>query len=242
MAKLYSLLFEAPLNTDTLALVRIEDKFILYDTKVLLDILTKFKTSKKVATTAATMQAVAAYVSTIQPIQSTGECSGAWSVGYSARNPAYRGAGILTVKLASAVLGVPLTSDRNSSSSPEAKAMWANVEKDSTFKRTELDNFYNSNRPDYKLKKNYVDVDGHTTTDRAGPRTPQASDDCLVPDKNKLGTGSAFQSSIDPTPFLERHREAMKVAETKLGRHPGSTDWLLASAGSAWFNKLYGMD
>jgi len=239
--KLYPLLFEASeefLDSSNLALCQFLTKeFILYDAEKLKEQLELIHEAEGYLTINWVYPTVAGYVKVRPPKTDTGSnCSGAWNIVYSGRNPAYPGAGVLTVKLASSVLGVPLTSDRNSSSTKKAKAMWKRVAGDSSMTRVPLDNWYK----DSSFEKQYADVDADgNATDRDGPRTPEPEDDCILPfELDSIGSADAFKASIDAGPLVSRHKEVLKVAASyKIS--PSEVEKYLQMAGDMWFDKVY---
>jgi len=242
--KLYSLLFEADdqkprWNPDNLALAhyKAENDFILYDTE-------KLKDAIKLGTRVNLLTVVAAYVELRKPRNQYSKCSGAWNIAFSARNPAYPGAGQLTVKLASSVMGVPLTSDRSGSSSKDAKAMWQRVAADSSFTKVPLDNWFEDNSQGDDPR--YMDImPSGKAVELPGPQTPTEEDDCIVPGGNiqtaakALGSKDAYQSSVDATPFQQRHEAMLTLVRSEMGQDEGTFARNLADAGSTLFNAVY---
>jgi len=238
--KLYSLLFEAKLDVSSLAVFKSRSDeggvFVLYDT---VELVRQFPAPSDEAF----MKAVVGAVTVRPPDEFSGDCAGAWNVAWSVRNPAYPGAGKLTIQLASSMLKAPVTSDRDSSSSPDAKAMWDRVAGDSGFQRVPLDNFRQKNPAKPSDGNIYVDVaddgDGLLVTDRDGPRTPPWFDDCVVPNVDKLGAGDAFKAKLDAGPFTSRHKATMHLLFKNHDADIREVEESLVAAGGAWFDKLY---
>jgi len=240
MVRLFPFLFEA-LDTTNLALCKVTGyQFVLYDTVKLTEIL---KQSAQAGGTADVesewiMPAVASYVEIRPPEPKSGSnCSGAWNITYSVRNPDFPGAAALTVKLASDLIKAPLTSDRESSSSDDAKAMWKRLSADSSMTRVPLDNWRYGGKNGGKQYKD-VTPDG-VPVPRDGPKTPELEDDCILPPTDtKIGSADAFRSTIDSKPYLVRHKEMIKTAAGfNLGE--SKLNFRLSSAGFKWFLKLY---
>ena len=247
--KLFPLLFEGDLgfNIHDLAVSRVDNtgpEFTLYDPERLKAIIEddplRFSNPRDLDAMADSMQCIAAWVEFSEPSPSMGNCSGAYYVAYSARNPKYRGAGQLLVKIASSMLEVPVTSDRSNSSSDSAKEMWDRLSDDPGMAKKELDNFVGYEDDDDVA---YVDIDPktRTATRRAGPRTPDPSDDCHTPRPvdRYLGSPDAYQSKMSTGAYQARHQQMLKWIKKETGMTPGQFEEVLNKTGTQWFHKLF---
>jgi len=239
MITLYSLLFEEAeqWNPNNLALAVIRNvKFVLYDTA-------KLRATDEMHNQPNIKDLVAAYILVTPP--RSGNCSGAASVALAARNPAYPGAGIMLYKLVSSALNKPITSDRENSTSDDAKAMWKKIEDvgKSGFTRLPLDNYYQGMGADNIYFT--VNPDG-TVKDGAGPLTPDTSDDCEAPGIDprdvgqNLGEPDAFQAAGGiAQPFIQRHQEQLAFVEERFGWNTKKFESELEAAGGVLFSTQY---
>ena len=180
------------------------------------------------------MNVVGSFISLEPPDASTGQCDGAWSVGNSARNAKYPGMGRVIYKLASAYMGVPLTSDRHETSSDDALALWQRLDRDPDMQATpEFDHFLGKQRLGTK------DSDFAKISE---PRTPSTHDDCSL-SRNGHDTfekGLKTKNTGMAAPFVQRHKKAMLMLNKFYSAK--ALEQLLADAGMAVFYVEYDLN
>lgn len=218
-------LFEEPLPEQNFALfIKDREDFILYDLNELKKITVGMEDTLPYPMEL--MPAVVAYVSVRKNSPEKGSnCSGAYSIAYSVRNPKYKGAGSLLIRIVSSELGVPLTSDRVASSTPDAMASWKRLAKLPDAEIVPLDNFYSKflDSMGNKIQKQYYHSDPKTGKLVDGePLTPTLSDDCgmnsysLDDTANKVGALNAFKFSMNTSTFKKNHQKGMKYVKEML--------------------------
>lgn len=112
-----------------------------------------------------------------------GKCYGTSFLSMIAANPRYPGAGYACCAFLSNAFRVPLTGDRDDSTTDAAKKTWTRIELDPDWEKVPLDNFFGDygtsniswvsfvgNWPDRKMKR-----------PRNAPATPRKVDDCSLP-------------------------------------------------------------
>ena len=184
---------------------------------------------------------IAAYAD-LDTSDDAGHCSGATSISVMVASPLFPAAGYFMYCLMSKVVGGPITSDRDASTSNSAKKTWTRIESSGDWKKIELDNHGNNY---------YVDVQG-TWPDRIvkklpGPKTPTEDDDCnlqgdsLTAMNLKLGTANAYTYtgpySADRT--LRLGQELENDIADELGIASNDLDKIIRKAALILFDKYY---
>jgi hypothetical protein len=144
-------------------------------------------------------------------------CKSAYQVSYLASNETYRAAGYAMYCFLSKLVGEPITSDREGSTSNSAKIAWARIETSGEWTRVFLDNYTSDGNvydSDEDPSTTYWKVDGtwprRKLIDLDEPATEDTADDCQLPGDNgtqanqKLGSGHAwiYKGSLNPEPLL----------------------------------------
>lgn len=171
-----------------------------------------------------------------------GHCSGATSISVMVASPLFPAAGYFMYCLMSKVVGGPITSDRDSSTSNSAKKTWTRIESSGDWKKVELDNHGDSY---------YVDVQG-TWPDRKviklpGPKTPPEDDDCnlrgdsLAAINAKLGTANAYTYTgpYSADSLLGLGQELEKDIADETGMNSNDIDGIIKIAAKNLFRKYY---
>ena len=140
----------------------------------------------------------------VEVTPSNDKCLGAYQISIIAGNQDFRGAGKLIYGLASDYYKVPITSDRNHSSSLADKKTWKSIDDSGgEYKNIgELDNY---------TKDNYVKYTKATDnfTDLSGPQTPNdPTDDCPLPSGG--GSEGYNPKKITGTPYAFTYNGSIK--------------------------------
>lgn len=161
------------------------------------------------------------------------DCSRAVEINYMVASPKHPGAGAALYGLISKYYGRPITSDRGSSTSDQAKVAWARIENSpGEWKKVELDNY--TDIPDGKGRsaETYFDAVGSWPNRKIdqldGPKTPETTDDCKLPETDtgstreidrKTGTFNAWKyvGPLDQAELIVAANKMMEDIEQETG-------------------------
>lgn len=185
-------------------------------------------------------------------------CNGAAEVNNVAGNPKFPAAGGTIYASMSKWLGVPLISDRHTSTSNSAKKAWAKIETSPDWERVVMDGYMTAKPPNPnndEWKKVYYDVDGswpnREIIPRDGPKTPHiVVDDCPAPEdadgewdelNRILGSadGWLYKGPLDVQGMLNRGLDLMKVVEEKIGLKVSRQQKLITNVARDFFGSKY---
>jgi hypothetical protein len=200
------------LNVNNLALLQKDSTYILYDSRVLNTIQLPPRRSNTPVNLNVDHCFVAGIIARSAKEQGLGNCNGALTVRLAVRtkNSEYKSAGILLYKIVSSINKLPLISDRERSTSEQAKQVWKRFESDSQAKQVPMDNFLNQQYVDIGSTGNYVP--------RTGSKTPSQADDCQVNDIAKsLGHPEGFIFNVDTNMFTTNHSNTVQTVLPRLG-------------------------
>lgn len=171
-----------------------------------------------------------------------GNCNGAWSVGAAARNPKYPGYGRLLYAMASSFVAAPITSDKFTGTSDDAKAVWVKIDSDPLFKKTvEFDHFDKATGKDKGRSWYRRDEKTGSYTKAEGPRTETTKDDCKLPLDPKENTPFAYKStqSFDFDALDNGLNEMIAHAQKALGLEEAQFLRMINDAGTMLFGQVY---
>ena len=184
--------------------------------------------------------------------ESGGSCAGATSISIMVASPLFPAAGYFMYCLMSKVVGGPITSDRDSSTSNSAKKTWARIESSGDWKKVELDNHGNSFEEDEgKYVDTYFDVQGTWPSRKviklSGPKTPPEDDDCgltgysLAAMNLKLGTANAYTYTgpYSADRLLRLGQELEEDIADETGIKSNDIDQIIQKAAGSLFRKYY---
>lgn len=200
------------LNVNNLALIQKDSTYILYDSQVLNTIQLPPRRSNTPVNLNVDHCFVAGIIARSAKEQGLGNCNNALTVRLAVRtkNSEYKSAGILLYKIVSSINKLPLISDRERSTSEQAKQVWKRFESDSQAKQVPMDNFLNQQYVDIGSTGNYVP--------RTGSKTPSQADDCQVNDIAKsLGHPEGFIFNVDTNMFTTNHSNCVSNTLPRLG-------------------------
>ncbi len=126
-----------------------------------------------------------------------GQCFGSSFVSMMAANPKYPGAGYACISLLSKAFDVPLTGDRDNSTTDAAKNVWVRIEQSPDWERVPLDNFFG----EYGTRDvSWISFVGNWPNRRMAkpkktPMTKRKVDDCSLPGENINSVNSLLGSA-----------------------------------------------
>ena len=183
---------------------------------------------------------------------SGGRCSGASSISIMVASPLFPAAGYFMYCLMSKVVGGPITSDRDSSTSNSAKKTWARIESSGDWKKVELDNYGDIfDKPRREYVETYFDVQGTWPSRKviklSGPKTPPEDDDCklkgdsLAAINAKLGTANAYTYTgpYSAERLLDLGEKLLNDTAREIGKDTDYIHNFVQSEASKLFRKYY---
>ena len=184
--------------------------------------------------------------------ESGGSCAGATSISIMVASPLFPAAGYFMYCLMSKVVGGPITSDRDSSTSNSAKKTWARIESSGDWKKVELDNYGDIfDKPRREYVETYFDVQGTWPSRKviklSGPKTPPEDDDCklkgdsLAAINAKLGTANAYTYTgpYSADRLLRLGQELEEDIADETGIKSNDIDHIIQKAAGSLFRKYY---